>query len=188
MPNNLECLTITKECLPIAKYGWKCFFAGVKKVKTFVKRVLAHQVSVETSSSRGGATPLELSPAPAVCLAGSPAVGATPFPLKNTPPNPFFTPTPPPTVPSEPLTVSTELLTVPSESRMVPAELLTVPLGLRMVPSESRMVSSEWPMVPFFQLGKRTLNAVAPSGRWFIRPLPSKTRFCRPFARCPFSC
>ena len=31
MPNNLECLTITKECLPIAKYGWKCFFAGVKK-------------------------------------------------------------------------------------------------------------------------------------------------------------
>jgi hypothetical protein len=51
---------------------------------------LAHQVSVETSSSRGGATPLELSPAPAVCLAGSPAVGATPFPLKNTPPNPFF--------------------------------------------------------------------------------------------------
>jgi hypothetical protein len=31
MPNNLECLTITKECLPIAKYGWKCFFTGVKK-------------------------------------------------------------------------------------------------------------------------------------------------------------
>jgi len=184
------------------------FPPALKWAELFMGRVLAHRVSGETSSSRGGATPLELSPAPAFYLAGSPAARNTPFPLKNRSSNrfsasprafsirlnqiaarkndfsmpsglPMMPSEPPPALSESPMVLS-EQRTALAESRTVPSEPWMVPSELWTVLVESWMVPSELPMMP-------SELPTAPSDHWFMRYLPIKDRFYPQTARSSFS-
>jgi len=166
--------------------------------QTFMGRVLSHRVSSETTFSRVGAPPLQWRPAPIFNLAVSPVAGATPFPPKNIPPNPFSassrafsvlengfsTPSPLPTAPSSHPTAPSRHPTALSDE---PTALSRHPTALSGLPTAPSRHPTALPDEPTALSGHTTASSNLPtalSGHAMAssnRPTASSCRRMVPF-------